>query len=352
MLLVHRITNAYAGGQLVSRRVGGYVDEDADAVLHRGEDGASRRTDGGGSQSSTLTSTVRHFQPNHNHDPVAFRQSQQPRRELKAKSAASSRPDVPDGRCYSTTCSDYLQPLDQRVNANSSYSTLPKSLVVTSLPSPQPDVDYCACGQQQQQMHATNGDDDDEYPLPPPPICATGGRKFDGRHDQMTNMASGGSASEPSDMEFYEVDAAEFPGIDRQPSDIVRTVVARMLQSGAVPKAIVAIVLTLVFYVVARSTVVVLDAGLLTAVASASLGAGGDASSMPTGGAGAVDAVQVRIDEMNRYIEDEAKQLNDMASAIYGDQLRVELINLQALVEFFNAGRSIIIFSNCWQHTE
>jgi len=92
-------------------------------------------------------------------------------------------------------------------------------------------------------------------------------------------------------------------------------------------KAVIALALALVLYVGCRSLVDALDAGLLTRVDVLRV---------------YVDAVAIRVNQTNAYIADDASYLNDVARAVYGDQMRSELLNLQALVDFFNAGR--------WRH--
>jgi len=86
---------------------------------------------------------------------------------------------------------------------------------------------------------------------------------------------------------------------------------------------VIAIALALVLYVGSRLLVEALDAGLVTRV---------DALRVY------VDSVEVRVNQTNRYIADDAGYLNDVARAVYGDQMRSELLNLQALIDFFNAG--------------
>ena len=90
-----------------------------------------------------------------------------------------------------------------------------------------------------------------------------------------------------------------------------------------ISKAVIAVSLALVLCVGSRSLVEALDAGLLTRVDVLRV---------------YVDAVGVRVNQTNRYIVDDAAYLNDVARAVYGDQMRAELLNLQALVDFFNAG--------------
>jgi len=89
-------------------------------------------------------------------------------------------------------------------------------------------------------------------------------------------------------------------------------------------KAVIAVALALVLYVGSRWLVEALDAGLLTRVDVLRV---------------YVDAVAIRVNQTNRYISDDAVYLNDVARAVYGDQMRSELLNLQALVDFFNAGQ-------------
>jgi len=95
------------------------------------------------------------------------------------------------------------------------------------------------------------------------------------------------------------------------------------LRGVCIVKAVIAVALALVLYVGSRSLVEALDAGLLTRVDVLRV---------------YVDAVGIRVNQTNRYISDDAVYLNDIARAVYGDQMRSELLNLQALVDFFNAG--------------
>ena len=90
-------------------------------------------------------------------------------------------------------------------------------------------------------------------------------------------------------------------------------------------KGVVAVALALVLYVGSRSLVEVLDAGLLTRVDVLRV---------------YVDAVELRVNQTNSYISDDAVYLNDVVRTVYGDQMRSELLNLQALVDFFNTGNS------------
>ena len=108
----------------------------------------------------------------------------------------------------------------------------------------------------------------------------------------------------------------------------------------AVRQAVIAIALALVLYVGSRSLVEVLDAGLLTRVDALRVYV--DAVQVRVNQTNRyvvyVDAVQVRVNQTNRYVVDDARYLNDVARAVYGDQMRSELLNLQALIDFFNAG--------------
>jgi len=90
-----------------------------------------------------------------------------------------------------------------------------------------------------------------------------------------------------------------------------------------ISKAVIAVALALVLYVGSRSLLEALDAGLLTRVDVLRV---------------YVDAVGVRVNQTNRYISDDAVYLNDVVRAVYSDQMRSELLNLQSLVDFFNAG--------------
>ena len=91
----------------------------------------------------------------------------------------------------------------------------------------------------------------------------------------------------------------------------------------------IAVALAVVLYVGSRWVVEALDAGLLTRVDVLRV---------------YVDAVEVRVNQTNRYILDDSVYLNDVVRAVYGDQMRSELLNLQALVDFFNAGMSVPLF--------
>ena len=84
-----------------------------------------------------------------------------------------------------------------------------------------------------------------------------------------------------------------------------------------------AVALAVVLYVGSRWLVEALDAGLLTRVDVLRV---------------YVDAVGVRVNQTNRYIADDSVYLNDVVRTVYGDQMRSELLNLQALIDFFNAG--------------
>jgi len=84
-----------------------------------------------------------------------------------------------------------------------------------------------------------------------------------------------------------------------------------------------AIALVLVLYGGSRSLAEALETGLLTKVDMLRV---------------YVDAVGVRVNQTNSYIVDDGAYLNQAASSVYGDQMRSELLNLQALVDFFNAG--------------
>jgi len=92
-------------------------------------------------------------------------------------------------------------------------------------------------------------------------------------------------------------------------------------------KAVIAIALALVLYVGSRSLLDVLDSGLVTRVDILRV---------------YVDSVGVRVNQTNNYISDDAGYLNDVARSVYDDQMQSELLNLQALVDFFNAGTPIV----------
>jgi len=102
-------------------------------------------------------------------------------------------------------------------------------------------------------------------------------------------------------------------------------------------QAVIAIALALVLYVGSRSLVEALDAGLLTRVDVLRV---------------YVDAVGVRVNQTNGYISDDAVYLNEVVRSVYGDQMRSELLNLQALVDFFNAGRLCHVVFTLYTNTE
>jgi hypothetical protein len=311
LLLVHRITNVYVGVRLVSLRFadGRVVDDEEDDQLPvdvDGGDGVQRPTMNsnhrGGGSSRAASSPHRRQQQGDAVD--AAERSRLQMATLKYTVADDGGDDN----------SEYLRPVDAR----NSSSTLTRSGAPVSAAT----ADYCGCRQF----------DGPTPPVPPPAFTTSFIPKYGARRDNAIDCfdANTTSASSTTTTTTAPVTVADNDG---ESDNVLRTVIARMLQSGAVPKAIVAVVLTLLFYIVARSAVVVLDAGLLTAVASASLGIHGDAAQI-------VDTVEVRVNETNRCVEDEARQLNELAAIVYGGQMRVELLNLQALVEFFNAGMS------------
>ena len=310
LLLVHRITNVYVGVRLVSRRFGDgsgggeliVDDQDDQLPVDVVSGNGNRRTTAANSNhrcgvDGTASIPLRRQQRSDVMDG-ADRARLQPMM-LKYADGSTVVADAVDA-------ADYLRPLEMRAP-----STLTRQ---ASGAAPVATGDYCPYRQY------------DGLPptVPPPAFSTTFNAKYGIRRDNTADYFDTNTMTTSTTTDATTVHT------DYDFCDVIKTVVAQMLQSGAVPKAIVAVVLTLVFYVVARSVVVVLDAGLLTAATSASMGL---RSSLRV-----VDAVEVRVNETNRCIDDEARQLNEMAAAIYGSQLRVELVNLQALVEFFNAG--------------
>lgn len=306
LLLVHRITNVYVGVRLVSLRfTGGAMVDDEDDPLPVDADS------GDGFQRPTMNS-------NHRGDGRSV--SSPPRRQHQGDAVdAAERSRLQTTLKYTATDgdnSDYLHPVDAR-----NSSTLTRSNASAAAVPSTTATDYCGCRQF----------DGPAPPAPPPAFTTSFVPKYGTRRDNGVDCFDANTTMTSTTTTTTAAITADDYG---ESDDVVRTVIARMLQSGAVPKAIVAVVLTLLFYIVAKSAVVILDAGLLTAVASASLGIHGGESQI-------VDAVEVRVNETNRCIEDEARQLNELAAVVYGNQMRVELLNLQALVEFFNAGMSL-----------
>ena len=300
LLLLHRITNVYVGVRLLSRRFGGreYIidGEEYDRLQPAMSDSNHHRHCGA---DGTETGSLRR----------------------------QHRGDVTDSAERSglhSTVVKYADGTTGTLNATSNYlhqdetcnsSTISRSMIdgETGL------TNDCSAYHQFDKPPLP-------HQLPPPAFSGSFGSRFivardttgGDYYDVNTPTASTTTGGAADAFESY---------------DVIKSVVARMLQSGAVPKAIVAVVLTLVFYIIARSAIVVLDGGLLTAASSASLGVRGRQR--------VVDAIEVRVNESNRCIEDEARQLNELATVIYGSQLRVELVNLRALVEYFNVGEFV-----------
>lgn len=105
-----------------------------------------------------------------------------------------------------------------------------------------------------------------------------------------------------------------------------------LLENSAVPRAILLCAVFLLLYVVLRVAVLLFDVELL-------LSAGG---SDELGGFGAlgvyVNSLAALINETNADAKLTAALFNEATHQMYADQLNVHLINIQSLIDYFNAG--------------
>jgi len=110
----------------------------------------------------------------------------------------------------------------------------------------------------------------------------------------------------------------------------VRSVFGHLLENSAVPKAIVACVVFLVFYAALRLVVRLLDADLLLAAAGGGSGLGALGIY--------IDSLSTMVNETNVDARMAAETFNGATRLLYVDQLNVQLVNIQSLLEYFNTG--------------
>ena len=99
----------------------------------------------------------------------------------------------------------------------------------------------------------------------------------------------------------------------------VRMIVARVLESETVPKIIITSVSVVLFYVVVRLSMLLLNVEMLTNIDY-------------------VNAINLEVNQTNGYMADESRHFNEITMNVYTTQMRSELLNLQGLLEYFNAG--------------
>ena len=158
---------------------------------------------------------------------------------------------------------------------------------------------------------------------------------FSGRSDAYSNHSSvSASSSSGARLSTTTVVAATVDHHGGSPAGrgyrSVRSVFGHLLENSAVPKAIVACVVFLVLYAALRVAVLLLDVDLL-------LTAGGGGSGLGALGV-YVDSLSTLVNETNVDARLAADTYNDATRLSYVDQLNVQLVNIQSLVEYFNAG--------------
>lgn len=104
---------------------------------------------------------------------------------------------------------------------------------------------------------------------------------------------------------------------------ILGPIVGKILQSSAVPKLLFGIVFLVLFYILMKLTVQVLDAMMLV---------DWDVFSI------FLQGVDVYANQTNRYLNQQTQHLNQAAMKAYKNQMNSELLHLQSMLEFFNSG--------------
>lgn len=111
-------------------------------------------------------------------------------------------------------------------------------------------------------------------------------------------------------------------------NDATRMLIAKMLRSNTLPKSIFLCVLAVLFYIIVRSTLLLLNTEVLLSV---------DVFGVYLG------AINVQVNQTNWYLSDEAVQFNEVTLNFYESQMNLELLNLQTLLEYFNSGKKNIL---------
>lgn len=103
----------------------------------------------------------------------------------------------------------------------------------------------------------------------------------------------------------------------------MRVVFGRLIENDAFPKVIILAMFVVLVYAFLRLVSVLLDVRFLVGVRAFGV---------------FVNVLSVQVNQTNIYILDQAKFFNDVAMKTFEAQMDSELANLQAMVEFFNAG--------------
>lgn len=108
-------------------------------------------------------------------------------------------------------------------------------------------------------------------------------------------------------------------------NDATRMLIAKMLRSNTLPKSIFLCLLAVLFYIIVRSTLLLLSTEVLLSI---------DLFGVYLG------AINVQVNQTNWYLSDEAVQFNEVTLNFYESQMNLELLNLQTLLEYFNSGKN------------
>ncbi len=109
----------------------------------------------------------------------------------------------------------------------------------------------------------------------------------------------------------------------RKKFDSCRSIIGKILQNSIIPKILIGFVLLLIFYIVMSVVYSVLSV---------------DAMSDLNGFQSFVAGLDVQVNQTNWYLHQQAKHFNDITMKIYENQMRSELLHLQSMLEYFNAG--------------
>jgi len=99
----------------------------------------------------------------------------------------------------------------------------------------------------------------------------------------------------------------------------IRSVVARVLESETVPKIIITSVSVVLFYVVVKLSMLLLNVEMLTNIDY-------------------VNTINLEVNQTNGYLADDSRHFNEITMNVYSAQMRSELLSLQGLLDYFNAG--------------
>ena len=114
--------------------------------------------------------------------------------------------------------------------------------------------------------------------------------------------------------------------------DTCKHITGKLLQSTVVPKLLLAFVLLILFYVVVSVLCVVFSL---------------DTMEEADGFRSFLAGLDVQVNQTNWYLNTQAEHFNSVTMKIYEKQMRSELLHLQSMLEYFNAGvwySSIVLF--------